>query len=187
MLFCAPQHHQGIVSQFRRCLFSHHGQSTGRTSSFSESPSVLLLQVQNLRSRIHHLAKDQGGRVLRLHNTVAVMRTPRTNWVAANGTIVTSSRKFVCRFSCNWLHNSGALARKLKRRSGMVLLRLCRSAGFWTSGIGWMKQRPASLLTSCVDSAKMWFIVVSHSQGFLAVVHSSPLLALFSDDRWPCQ
>ena len=38
---------------------------------------------------------------------VAVIRTPRTDWVAADGTIVTSSRKFVCRVSCNLLHDSG--------------------------------------------------------------------------------
>ena len=154
MLHCVPQHHHSSAWQFPRCLFPHYGRTRKRTSSFSESASVtasfsesasvertiLLLRVQNLRSRIHHLAKDQGGRVLRLHNTVTVMRTPRTNWVAANGAIVTSSRKYVCRVSCNWLHNSGALARKLKRRSGVVLLRLCRSAGFWTSGIVWMNK-----------------------------------------------
>ena len=70
VLYCAPQHHHSSAWQYPRCLFPHYGRTRKRTSSFSESASVertiLLLRVQNLRSRILQQEKDQRGRVVGL-------------------------------------------------------------------------------------------------------------------------
>ena len=51
-----------------------------------------------------------------LPRLVVVIRTPRTDWVAADGIIVTSSRKFVCRVSCDSLHNSGCAGTSVKEK-----------------------------------------------------------------------
>ena len=58
---------------------------------------------------------------------VSVIRTRRRDWVAADGTIVTSSRKFVCRVSCDLLHDSGCADTRVEET--LVEVRLCHPAG----------------------------------------------------------
>ena len=58
---------------------------------------------------------------------VSVIRTRRRDWVAADGTIVTSSRKFVCRVSCDLLHDSGCAGTRVEET--LVEVRLCHPAG----------------------------------------------------------
>ena len=58
---------------------------------------------------------------------VSVIRTPRRDWVAADGTIVTSSRMFVCRVSCDLLHDSGCADTRVEET--LVEVRLCHPVG----------------------------------------------------------
>ena len=58
---------------------------------------------------------------------VSVIRTRRRDWEAADGTIVTSSRKFVCRVSCDAIHDSGCPDTRVEET--LVEVRRCHPAG----------------------------------------------------------
>ena len=57
----------------------------------------------------------------------SVIRTRRRDWMAADGTIVTSSRKFVCRVSCDAIHVSGCPDTRVEET--LVEVRRCHPAG----------------------------------------------------------